>query len=268
MTSLSFDDNQLASVSLLFDNTLLQRSTPEAGIYVYDCPYQIGVHKYRVDLVCIPPTQYHVDDSNNKIIFTAVGNPANLVATIENGYYDDEADLLTAVDAAMTAASLAASGPDHTYTVVTVSGTNASGTGKIRISQASSDFTIHGGNSSASFLLGFGNSDISSSSSVYDGPDQIRFTGVDTVSILSPTLSSNSSFAGTKNGNLITLPSPSPGQATVFQNSNASFVNLRSSQRLYNMEIELRGSDGLPYVLQSGSPVIQMTFAIEGKPGF
>jgi len=219
-----------------------------------------------MDLVCIPPTQYHVDDSNNKIVFSPTGNPANLVATIENGYYDTEADLLAAVDAALTAASLAAAGPNYTYIVQTVAGTNASGTGQIRITQSSSEFTVHGGNSSASFLLGLGSSDIASSSSVYDGPDQIRFTGVDTLSILSPTFSSNNSFSGTRSGQLITLPSPSPGQATVYQNSNASFVDLESSQRLYNMEIELRGSDGLPVVLQSGSPVFQITFAITKKP--
>jgi len=266
MTSLAFNDNQLESVTITFDNTLLQRSTPSAGLYVYNCPYSVNATKYRMDLVCIPPTQYHVDDSNNKIVFSPTGNPANLVATIENGYYDTEADLLAAVDAALTAASLNASGPDHTYTVEAVSGTYASKTGNIRITQTTSDFTINAGLSSASFLLGLGSSDITSSNSVLTGPDQIRFTGVDTLSIMSPTFSANNSFSGTRSGQLITLPSPSPGQATVYQNSNASFVDLESSQRLYNMEIELRGSDGLPVVLQSGSPVFQITFAVTKKP--
>lgn len=266
MTSLAFNDNQLESVTITFDNTLLQRSTPSAGLYVYNCPYSVNAAKYRMDLVCIPPTQYHVDDTNNQIVFSPIGNPLNLTATIETGYYDTEADLLAAVDAAMTAASLAATGPDHNYTVTTVAGTNASGNGKIRIEQETSDFTIHGGVSSASFLLGLGSGDLASSSSVFNGPDQIRFTGVDTLSMLSPTFSANNSFSGTRSGHLITLPSPSPGQATIYQNSNASFVDLESSQRLYNMEIELRGSDGLPVVLQSGSPVFQMTFAVTKKP--
>lgn len=266
MTSLSFDDNQLESVTVTFDDTLLQRSTPASGIYVFDCPYKVDIHKYRVDAVFLPPTQYHVDSSNDTIVFSPIGNPLNLAATIENGYYDSVDDLLDAVDAAMTAASLAASGPDHTYTVVTVAGTNASGNGKIRITQQTSDFTIHAGLSSASFLLGLGSGNITSSSSVFTGTDQIRFTGPDAISILSPTLSSNNSFSGTRNGNVITLPCLSPGQATLHRDSNASFVDLMSSQRLYNLEIELRGSHGLPHVLQSGSPVIQITFTTKSKP--
>lgn len=266
MTSLSFDDNQLESVTVTFDDTLLQRSTPESGIYVFDCPYKVAVHKYRVDSVFIPPTQFHVDSSNNAIVFSAVGNPVNLTATIESGYYDNIDRLLDAVDAALTDASLAATGPDHTYTVEAVSGIYASETGQIRITQATSEFTIHAGVSSASFLLGLGSNDITSSSSVLTGPGQIRFTGPDAVSILSPTLSSNNSFSGTRNGNIITLPCMSPGQATLYHDSNASFVDLMSSQRLYNLELELRGSHGLPHVLQSDSPVVQITFATKSKP--
>jgi len=266
MTSLSFDDNQLESVTITFDDTLLQSSTPASGIYVFDCPYKVDVHKYRVDSVFIPPTQFHVDSSNNAIVFSPTGNPANLTATIESGYYDNIDRLLDAVNAALTAASLAAAGPDYTYTVETVVGTNASETGQIEITQSTSEFTIHSGLSSASFLLGLGSSDITSSSSVLTGPGQIRFTGPDAVSILSPTLSSNNSYSGTRSGNIITLPCMSPGQATLHHANNASFVDLMSSQRLYNLELELRGSHGLPHVLQSGSPVLQITFATKSKP--
>ena len=267
MTSLAFNDNQLESVSITFDNTLLQRSTPSAGLYVYNCPYSVNVAKYRMDLVCIPPTQYHVDDSNNRIVFTTAAN-GKMTATIENGYYQSEEKLLLAVDAALTAASDTADGTDHTYTVIATTGTNIDTNGKIKITQDSATLTVHGGESSASFLLGLGSSDVASTGVNYTGPDQLRFTGVDTMSVLSPTFSSNNSFSGTRSGNLITLPSMSPGQATIYRDSNASFIDLESSQRLYNMEIELRGSDGLPVVLQSGSPVFQMTFATTKKPIF
>lgn len=267
MTSLAFNDNQLESVSITFDSSLLQNSTPSAGLYSFDCPYSVDVNKYRVDMLCVPPTQYHVDDSNNRVVFTTAAN-GKMTAYIETGYYEDEAALLLAVDAALTAASDAADGTDHTYVVIATPGTNIENTGQIKITQDSATLTVHGGESSASFLLGLGSSDVASVGVDYTGPGQIRFTGSDAISVLTSTFSSNNSYVGKKSGNLITIPLNSPGQLTLFHDANPAFVDLESSQRLKNIEFRLLGSNGLPVVLQSSSPTIRMTFAVTRRPLF
>jgi len=266
MTSVAFQDSQLENVSVTFDKSLLQRSSPSAGIYIFNTPYNISVTKYRVDSVIIPGTQYHVDDTNNKIVVSATGNP-KFTAAIEKGFYASEAKLLNAVDATLTAASLAATGPDHTYTVEAVTGTNVTN-GTIKITQASGEITIHGGESTASHLLGLGDSDITSSSSILTCPDLVHLRGADALYVISPTLTSNKSYAGKKNGSIATIPLGEPNSVSTVTSENAAFVDLESSQSLRQFEINLRGSNGLPIQLQGQPPVIKMTFAVSRRPIF
>lgn len=271
---IAFDDNQLDAVTVLFERNLLQRSDDNAGTYVFDCPYPIMVQKYRLNSVVIPPTSYHVHAGNNKIAFTNDAN-GDIEGTIENGFYASREDLMTAVDAAMTAASDAALGTDHTYVVVETPGTSAS-TGTINITQNSGTMIIYGTApkpnetprpfSSAAQLLGLGKSStIVDAGATFTGPDVMRDDGPDFVSIISPTLSKNKSYSGKRNGNLISLPCSAPGQAIIYHSDNAAFVDMDGGQPMRQLEIELRDSFGKPFILNGSSPAISITFAIESK---
>lgn len=261
---LAFDDNQLDQVTVLFERGLLQRSNDSAGQYVYDCPYPITALKYRINSVVIPPTSYHVHAGNNKIAFTNDAN-GDIEGAIEIGFYDSREDLLTAVDTAMTAASDAAAGTDHTYIVLETPGTSAT-LGTINITQNSGTMVIRGGASSASELLGLGTSSIIvDAGATFTGPDVMRDDGPDHVSIISQTLSKNKSYSGKRNGNLISLPCSAPGQALIYQSDNAAFVDLEGSQPMRRLEIELKDSFGKPFVLNGSSPVLSITFSIESK---
>ena len=261
---LAFNENQLDQVTVLFERKLLLRSTDSAGEYVYKCPYPVSAYKYRVNAVMIPPASYTVHALNNKIAFTNDAN-GDISGSLEIGHYASREDLLKAVDAAMTAASDAATGTDHTYTVVETPGTNGT-TGTIDIAQNSGAMVIRGGASSASELLGLGpSSTIVDASATFTGPDVMRDDGPDHVSVLSPTLSNNKSYSGQRSGNLISLPCSAPGQALIYQSENAAFVDLEGGHSIRQLEIELRGSFDKPFPRHGSSPVISITFAIEAK---
>ena len=275
MTSVSFNDSQLDSVTVLFERKLLQRSNDSGGSYVFDCPYPILAQKYRVNSVMIPPTTYHVHAGNNKIAFTNNAN-GDIEATIESGFYDSREDLLAAVDTAMTAASAAAPGIDHTYVVVETPGTSAT-LGTINISQNSAEMIIFGSEhpkanenarpvSSAAELLGLGQLPvIVDAGATFTGPDVMRDDGPDFISVLSPTLSKNNSHSGKRSGNIVTLPFNAPGEAVFYNTENASFVDLEGPQPFRQFEIELRDSFDKPVILNGSSPAISITFAIESR---
>lgn len=272
---LAFNENQLDQVTVLFERKLLLRSNDSVGEHVYKCPYPISAYKYRVNSVIIPPTSYTVHAGNNKIAFTNDAN-GDIEGSIEIGHYASREDLLKAVDVAMTAASDAASGTDHTYTVVETPGTNGS-TGTIDIAQNSGTMVIYGSKhatsaetprpvSSAAELLGLGTTPtIVSASATFTGPDVMRDDGPDFVSVLSPTLSNNKSYSGQRSGNLISLPCSAPGQAIIYQSDNAAFVDLEGGHSIRQLEIELRDSFNKPFPLHGSSPSISLTFAIESK---
>ena len=275
MTSVAFNDSQLDSVTVLFERKLLQRSNDSGGSYVYDCPYPILAQKYRVNSVMIPPTTYHVHAGNNKIAFTNDAN-GDIEGEIETGFYDSREDLLTAVDTAMTAASDAASGTDHTYVVVETPGTSAT-LGTINITQNSGTMVIYGSEhpkatetprpvSSAAELLGLGKlPTIVDAAATFTGPDVMRDDGADFISVLSPTLSKNKSHSGKRGGNIVTLPFNAPGEAVFYNTENASFVDLEGPQPFRQFEIELRDSFDKPVILNGSSPAISITFAIESR---
>ncbi len=264
MTSIAFNDSQLDSVTVLFERKLLQRSNDSGGSYVYDCPYPILAQKYRVNSVMIPPTTYHVHAGNNKIAFTNDAN-GDIEGTIESGFYASREDLMTAVDTAMTAASDAATGTDHTYVVVETPGTSAT-LGTINITQNSGTMVIRGGDSSASELLGLGSASvIVDAAATFTGPNIMRDDGPDFISVLSPTLSKNKSHSGKRAGNLISLPFNAPGEAVFYNTENASFVDLEGPQPFRQFEIELRDSFDKPVILNGSSPAISVTFAIESR---
>lgn len=271
MTSVAFQDSQLENVSVTFDKSLLQRSTPSAGIYVFNTPYSINITKYRVDAVIIPGTQYHVDDTNNQIVFTTnQEDPAKrYTATLEKGLYANETKLFSAVDAALTAASDAADGTARTYTVAAGAGTNVS-LGNMTIAQNTGTFAINGLESTASHLLGLGDSkdDIASTGVNYTAPDLVQLRGPDALYVISPTLTSNKSYAGKKNGAIATLPLNPPDAISTLVGENAAFVDLESSQSLRQFEVNLIGSNGLPIQLQDQPPIIKMTFAVSRRPIF
>lgn len=261
---LAFNENQLDQVTVLFERKLLLHSTDSSGEYVYKCPYPILAYKYRINSVIIPPTSYTVHANNNKIAFTNDAN-GDISGSIEIGHYASREDLLSAVDAAMTAASDAATGTDHTYTVVETPGTNGS-TGTIDIAQNSGTMVIRGGDSSASELLGLGTSStIVDAGATFTGPAVMRDDGADFVSVLSPTLSNNKSYSGQRPGNLITLPCLAPGQAIIYQSENAAFVDLEGGHAIRQLEIELRDSFNKPFPLHGSPPIISITFAVEAK---
>tara|TARA_R110002073_G_scaffold3255_1_gene21995 strand:+ start:372 stop:1187 length:816 start_codon:yes stop_codon:yes gene_type:complete len=271
MTSVAFQDSQLENVSVTFDKSLLQRSTPSAGIYVFDTPYSINITKYRVDAVIIPGTQFHVDDTNNQIVFTTSQEaPAKrYTATLENGLYEDETKLFLAVDAALTAASDAADGTALTYVVTPGAGTNVT-LGNMKIAQNSGTFAINGLESTASHLLGLGDSkdDVASVGVNYTAPDLVQLRGPDALYVMSPTLTSNKSYAGKKNGAIAVMPLNEPDSVSTLVAENAAFVDLESSQSLRQFEVLLLGSNGLPIQLQDQPPIIKMTFAVSRRPIF
>ena len=264
MTSLAFNDDQLDSVTVAFDRSLLQSSTDALGIYTFTLPYNVFCRKYRVESVEIPATTSHVTAANKSVHFTNADGEFTVNLT-EGVYGPGNAAAMIIAETArvMTAAGTA------NYAVERVE--QAENTGhahKLKITQTAlaGEFTIHGGTSTAADLLGFTSTHEISTGLVLVTSVGYRFDGPSYVAVLSRQLTGNKCYLGKRGGLLAKVPLPSPGvaQSTVFGGS--AFVDMENTQNLNRLEIELLDEFLKPVTLEGQCPTFTITFALESKP--
>ena len=263
MTSLSFNDSQLDSVTIAFDRSLLQSSNDALGIYTFVLPYNVFCRKYRVESVELPATTSHVTAANNMIHFT--NGEGEFFVNLTEGVYGpgNAGDMLIAeVARVMSAAGTA------NYAVERVEqGANTGHAHKLKITQSglAGEFTIQG-TSTASDLLGFKSTHEISTASVLTTTIGYRFDGPSYVAMLSRQLTGNKCHLGKRSGLLCKVPLPSPGvaQSTVFLDSG--FTDLENTQNLNRLEVELLDEFLNPVTLEGQCPTFTIRFALEKRP--